>query len=110
MLAMHVGEDKFLKGVSLYLKNHLFANSVTKDLWDGITTATGIDIAVLMDNWITKMGYPVITVTETENGLEVRQDLFLESGPAARGDNETIWYKCLNRVVLSRDLSLYSAL
>ena len=42
MLATHVGEDKFLKGVSLYLKDHLFGNSVTEDLWKGVSTSTGL--------------------------------------------------------------------
>jgi aminopeptidase 2 len=42
MLSNYVGEDLFLKGVSLYLKKKLFGNSVTKDLWEGIATATGI--------------------------------------------------------------------
>jgi aminopeptidase 2 len=41
MLSKHVGEEKFLKGVSLYLKKRLFGNSITTDLWEGIGTATG---------------------------------------------------------------------
>ena len=41
MLLKYVGDDKFLHGVSLYLKDHLFGNSVTEDLWKGIATATG---------------------------------------------------------------------
>ena len=40
MLASYVGEDRFLKGVSLYLKKHTFNNTVTKDLWEGIQAAT----------------------------------------------------------------------
>ena len=40
MLADYVGEDKFLKGVSMYLNKHKFKNTVTKDLWDGIQAAT----------------------------------------------------------------------
>lgn len=101
MLSDYVGEDLFLKGVSLYLKKHLYANSVTKDLWEGIATATGIDINRLMDNWISKMGFPVLTVTETSNGLHVRQDRFLETGPADPKDNETLWHIPLN--ILSVD-------
>jgi aminopeptidase 2 len=42
MLSKYVGEEKFLKGVSLYLKKRLFGNSITTDLWGGIATATGI--------------------------------------------------------------------
>jgi aminopeptidase 2 len=41
MLSDYVGEEKFMKGVSIYLKEHLYGNSVTRDLWDGIAAATG---------------------------------------------------------------------
>ena len=54
MLSNYVGEEKFLNGVSLYLKKKLFANSKTLDLWEGIGSATGLDIPAVMDNWITK--------------------------------------------------------
>ncbi|KAK7047331.1 Aminopeptidase 2 mitochondrial [Paramarasmius palmivorus] len=96
MLSDFVGEDQFLKGVSVYLKDHLYGNSVTKDLWKGISTATGVDVAEIMDTYITKAGYPVIQVTETANEIHVRQDRFLKTGIAAGGDNETIWHVPLN--------------
>lgn len=41
MLADYVGEDKFLEGVSIYLKEHKYANTVTQDLWNGVSKATG---------------------------------------------------------------------
>ena len=41
MLSEYVGEEKFLKGVSIYLKKHLFANSISRNLWEGIGEATG---------------------------------------------------------------------
>jgi aminopeptidase 2 len=41
MLSKFVGEDKFLKGVSLYLKKHLYSNTVSRNLWEGIGEATG---------------------------------------------------------------------
>ena len=41
MLACFVTEEKFLKGVSIYLKRHLYKNSVTEDLWEGIAEASG---------------------------------------------------------------------
>ncbi|KAJ7667400.1 leucyl aminopeptidase [Mycena rosella] len=91
MLSDYVGEERFLKGVSLYLKNHLYGTSVTNDLWDGIAAATGQDIRRLMDNWVTKIGFPLITVTETSSGIHVRQDRFLNSGAPDAEDNETIW-------------------
>ncbi|KAJ3797238.1 leucyl aminopeptidase [Lentinula aff. detonsa] len=91
MLSAYVGEDKFLKGVSLYLKAHLYANSVTNDLWAGISESTGADIISFMDNWVKKIGFPVVTVSETPEGIKVRQDRFLETGLAEGKDNETIW-------------------
>ncbi|TRM61760.1 peptidase family M1-domain-containing protein [Schizophyllum amplum] len=103
MLAAHVGEDKFLKGVSLYLKDNLFGNSVTEDLWKGISTATGTDVVALMTNWVNKIGFPVITVSEDANGIKVRQDRFIDSGAAEAKDNETIWNVPL--AILTRDAS-----
>jgi hypothetical protein len=35
MLMSYVGEDKFVRGVSIYLKKHLYASTVSQDLWDG---------------------------------------------------------------------------
>ncbi|KAK2460553.1 hypothetical protein APHAL10511_007023 [Amanita phalloides] len=91
MLANYVGEDKFLKGVSTYLKRKLYGNSVTRDLWQGISDATGLDIPSFMENWISKIGLPVVTVTENPNGIHLRQDRFLETGLAVGKDNDTIW-------------------
>ena len=55
MLATHVGADRFMQGVSIYLKNHLYGNSTTRDLWDAISESTGQDINSLMENWIEKV-------------------------------------------------------
>ncbi|KZT24123.1 leucyl aminopeptidase [Neolentinus lepideus HHB14362 ss-1] len=107
MLASYVGEDRFLKGVSIYLKKHLYANSVTRDLWDGVAESTGVDVPKVMDNWVSKMGFPVITVTESDKVITVRQDRFLSSGPAEPKDNETIcqfhltWYRTVPLQILS---------
>ncbi|KZS95403.1 hypothetical protein SISNIDRAFT_438916 [Sistotremastrum niveocremeum HHB9708] len=91
MLSAYLGEEAFLKGVSVYLKKHLFGNTVTNDLWDGISEATGRPIQDIMDNWIRKTGYPMITVSESSGGIHVRQDRFLLHGAADEADNETIW-------------------
>jgi len=54
-----------------------------------------------MDSWVSKMGFPVLTVTETPTGIKVRQDRFLEDGPAKPEDNETIWSIPLGLVTAS---------
>ncbi|KAH7103916.1 leucyl aminopeptidase [Auriculariales sp. MPI-PUGE-AT-0066] len=93
MLVSVVGEEKFLEGVSIYLKKHLYGNSVTKDLWAGIEEATGFDVPTLMNNWVLKIGYPVLAVAETSTGITVRQDRFLDTGDATEQENETICVK-----------------
>ena len=50
MLSHYVGEEKFLKGVSIYLKKHLYANSVTKDLWDGIAESSGMHATYILSH------------------------------------------------------------
>jgi hypothetical protein len=37
------------------------------------------------------MGFPIITVTEREDGVLIRQDRYLETGPAPEEHNKTIW-------------------
>ncbi|KAJ7472140.1 leucyl aminopeptidase [Mycena latifolia] len=103
MLSDYLGEERFLKGVSLYLKDHLYGNSVTSDLWDGICTVTGQDIHRLMTNWVTKTGFPLITVTETAGGIHVRQDRFLDSGAPDAEENETIWNVPLGILTVDKD-------
>ncbi|KAJ7031993.1 leucyl aminopeptidase [Mycena alexandri] len=88
MLSRFVGEDKFLKGVSLYLKEKLYGNSTTTDLWNGVEQATGIKVSELMEAWISKAGFPVVTVAETSDGIHLRQDRFLLTGAA---EETTLW-------------------
>lgn len=58
MLCNYVGQDIFLKGVSMYLKDHLYGNTTTRDLWKGINEATRVtdgvtvDVSKMMENWI----------------------------------------------------------
>lgn len=57
MLSVVVGEDKFLKGVSIYLKKLLYGNSVTEDLWDGISEASGVDVAKIITEFTYNVGF-----------------------------------------------------
>ncbi|SJX60857.1 probable AAP1-alanine/arginine aminopeptidase [Sporisorium reilianum f. sp. reilianum] len=92
MLSNMIGEDVFLKGVSIYLKKHLYSNAVTKDLWNGISESSGRDIASIMANWVLKQGFPVLTVTEDADGLRIKQNRFLSTGDPTPEEDETLWY------------------
>lgn len=62
MLFSYVGEETFLKGVSLYLKNHLYGNSVSEDLWKGIQAASSRSLTSLKAYFVidasVRYGYP----------------------------------------------------
>ncbi|KAG8806528.1 Aminopeptidase 2 mitochondrial [Serendipita sp. 400] len=96
MLSDFVTEEKFLKGVSIYLKKHLYSNARTINLWEGISEATGINVPDVMDNWINKIGFPVLTITETPDSITVRQDRYLETGDVKDEENQTLWQIPLN--------------
>jgi aminopeptidase 2 len=55
MLSNYVGEDKFLNGVSIYLKKRLYANSVSRNLWEGISESAGFDVTKMMEIWVGKV-------------------------------------------------------
>ncbi|KAG8887646.1 Aminopeptidase 2 mitochondrial [Tulasnella sp. 332] len=91
MLAYYVGEDIFLKGVAIYLSKHIYSNSVTRNLWEGIGEASGRDVPKMLDNWILKIGFPVVTVREHGDSITIRQDRFLATGDPTEEENQTIW-------------------
>jgi len=76
---------------SIYLKKHLYSVARTVNLWEGVSESTGMDIPDIMDNWINKIGFPVLTVTETASSIKVRQDRYLETGDVTDGENKTLW-------------------
>ncbi|KAI0259094.1 leucyl aminopeptidase [Gloeopeniophorella convolvens] len=94
MLAGFVGLENFLRGVSLYLKRHIYSNAVSDDLWAAVGDVTELD-GKGKHEWPpdhTNVGFPILTVTETPTSIIVRQDRFLGDGPASPEDNQTIWY------------------
>lgn len=103
MLAQMVGPDTFLKGVSIYLKKHLYGNTVTRDLWDGISKASGQDVNKIMSNWILKQGFPVVTVTQDKDAIHVRQNRFLSTGDPTPEEDETLWHIPLALKTVTKD-------
>lgn len=92
MISEIVGEDKFLEGVSLYLKEKKFANGTTVDLLEGISKASGRDVKEIAKNWTQKIGFPVVRAEQAGDGkIKITQDRFLATGDVKPEENETIW-------------------
>lgn len=84
MLFHYLGESIFQAGLRRYLKNFQYDNAVTLDLWEALREASGQDVAKIMSGWTKQMGYPVITVSERQQGtsriLILSQRRFIADG------------------------------
>ncbi|HET8577795.1 MAG TPA: M1 family metallopeptidase [Methylomirabilota bacterium] len=86
MLEQHLGADGFRDGVRLYLDRHRFANAETTDLWKALGEAARQPIPEIMDGWIFRPGYPLISVEPEGNGLRLSQRRFLYLDAAAESE------------------------
>jgi puromycin-sensitive aminopeptidase len=87
MAASVLGPDHFRKGLQIYMNRHKYSNTVTDNLWNAWSEASGIDLPALMDSWTKQMGYPYLTVVaEAYNAvtgsldMELEQNWFLADG------------------------------
>jgi len=85
MLNACLGEKKFMDGIRIYLKRHMYGNTETTDLWKALSESSGIDVESLMGSWIKDVGYPVVTIEDykesnNEATLSLSQKRFLSSG------------------------------
>nr|AML39764.1 aminopeptidase [Haemonchus contortus]CDJ85176.1 Peptidase M1 domain containing protein [Haemonchus contortus] len=84
MLFHYLGEETFQAGLRLYLKKFQYDNAVTLDLWNALGDASQQNVAKLMSGWTKQMGYPVITVTDKQQGknriLSLSQKRFIADG------------------------------
>ena len=76
MLQQHLGHDRFRDGVNRYLKKHAHANADTRDLWAALGEASGQPIPDVMDAWIFRGGYPVVTARREGKQLVLSQKRF----------------------------------
>ncbi|KAH9997385.1 peptidase family M1-domain-containing protein [Xylariaceae sp. FL0662B] len=91
MMAEDLGVDVFLRGINHYLKQHLYGNAATEDLWDALSEVSGQDVAGIMAAWTQTVGYPLLTVNELRpnHQIVVTQSRFLQNGDE---DTETKTY------------------
>jgi puromycin-sensitive aminopeptidase len=95
MLEQYVGAVVFREGVRDYLRTHKFANADTGDLWAALGRAAQQPIPAVMDGWIFRPGYPVVTVNRDPGGhlvLSQQRFNYLREPPApAQAEPEQPW-------------------
>jgi len=80
MIEAYVGPDKFQKGVSKYLQQFRYSNATGRDLWNHLQQASGLEVSRVMDEWIKKVGYPVVKASLSQGKLLLEQERFTFSG------------------------------
>jgi len=89
MLMNYVGVDDFRKGLKVYFEKHAYGNTIGDDLWTALSSASGKNIADFMNPWLTRSGFPLITIHQTDTTAEISQEHFLVDPKQA--DPERIW-------------------
>ncbi|MDP9069800.1 MAG: M1 family metallopeptidase [Actinomycetota bacterium] len=84
MLERYVGAEPFRKGIARYIATHSYGNTETTDLWDAVEAATGEPARSIMDSWIYRGGYPIVSVELSADGTRLtlvqRRFRYLEGG------------------------------
>ncbi|XP_071101495.1 puromycin-sensitive aminopeptidase-like [Haliotis cracherodii] len=93
MLHDYLGDEDFRKGMNKYLTQHQYKNTVTEDLWASLGEASGKPVAKMMDTWTKQMGFPVIKVSERQDGdkriLTISQEKFCADGKLPAEDKSS---------------------
>ncbi|RKF60679.1 Alanine/arginine aminopeptidase [Erysiphe neolycopersici] len=92
MLASYLGQDTFLRGIGAYLKAHAYRNATTNDLWSSLSDVSRQDITSLMDPWIRKIGFPILTPVEEDSSITVKQCRYLSTGDIKPHEDVTTWW------------------
>ncbi|GGP20292.1 leucyl aminopeptidase [Thermocladium modestius] len=86
MMEAFLGEGDFRNGLRKYLKAHEYSNAAAEDLWKSLEEASGKPVVKIMEAWITKAGYPVISASLGSDGIKLKQARF-----KLAGDEEGKW-------------------
>ncbi|PVU86388.1 hypothetical protein BB561_006720 [Smittium simulii] len=93
MLAVYLGSIRLNSGIKSYLSKFKYKNASTADLWSELSKDSGNDISSFMSSWTKNMGYPVLTVKESEDGesIKITQNRYFSNGNATENEDQTIW-------------------
>lgn len=92
MLQNYLGKDVFAAGLKHYLTLHAYGNARTADLWSALEEFSGKPVTQLMSGWTQQMGYPVVMVEETHDGLILQQSRFLANGERPTAQEKQLWH------------------
>ena len=103
MISKYLGEDVFMAGIRRYIKKHAYGNTQTEDLWEALSEESGKDISKVASIWTKKVGYPVLTVTESDDKITLQQNRFLTTGDVKPTEDDTLYWILLALKTLDKN-------
>ncbi|KAI9220410.1 peptidase family M1-domain-containing protein [Blastocladiella britannica] len=93
MMSHAMTEERFFAGVQAYLKNHSYGNARGDELWSALTKAApaGLDLNKLVENWITRPGYPLVRFSISDSGKVAVEQHRCSGISNANKDDHTVW-------------------
>ncbi len=76
MIEAYVGNDVFMNSLRNYLKKFSYSNASGSDLWNSIEEESKKGISKIMEQWISKKGYPYLIAEKVEDKLRITQKQF----------------------------------
>jgi puromycin-sensitive aminopeptidase len=77
MIEQFIGEEEFRTGVGNYLRKHEYANTETRDLWEGLDGASDWPVGEIMNTWVYQRGFPQLDVKAAAGGIQLAQRRYL---------------------------------
>ncbi len=76
MLEVYTGEDEFREGIRRYIEKFSYGNATMSDLWKALEESSGKPVSEMMNAWANQGGYPLISVSQKDGKLTLRQERF----------------------------------
>jgi len=89
MLKNYLGEDAFRAGLKAYFEKHAYGNTTGSDLWASLSDASGKDASAFMEPWLTRNGFPMVSVTQEGRTVTIEQQHFVDN--PTKADLERTW-------------------
>lgn len=89
MLKNYLGDEAFRTGLSAYFKKHAYGNTTGDDLWAALSDASSQDVSAFMTPWLTRSGFPLLTVTQEDSLVTISQQHYLDD--PSKADIERQW-------------------
>ncbi len=89
MLKSYIGEAAFRRGLSDYFRTHAYGNTEGSDLWAALSEASGKNIGDFMNPWLTRSGFPLLSVDQDGSTVRLKQEHFQDDPKQA--DPDRLW-------------------